>query len=647
MLFSRSGPLRRPEAAVAAFVLACGVAEDARAQRVNDNAVASAEDAFGASIGTEKVGLYSSTDVRGFSPVTAGNIRLEGLYIDRPATFTDRLVESNTVRVGLAAQNYLFPAPTGVVDYRLRRAGDKPITSVLLGYGAMGGGRIEVDSQIPLAEGLSLAAGAAIFEHEYASGSDPLAVSYGLVLRWKPLPGTEIIPFWSRIDNYDQEAVPLYQGGSVLLPPQIKRLDYPGPVWADQRSAQNNYGMLARGRAPGNIDLAAIIFRSENHIATNYASIFSDFAADRTARLRITRDPKAFTDSTSGELRAGKTFIEGERRHTFQVSLRGRKRQAAYGGGTTTDFGRVSLDAPVTFAEPAFTPRAQARDRVSQWTAGLAYDGRWRNHGSVNLGAQYTDYTKRAARPGAPISETHNPTWLYNGALAVDLARSVAAYGSVTRGLEESGVAPDSAANRTQALPAIVTDQWDAGLRWKLPKDMRLVTGVFQVRKPYFAPDDVNVYRELGRVRQRGAEISLTGSPVKNLSVVAGAVLMSPKVSGEPVEAGLIGSKPVGQTERLLTLSGTYNLPVEGLTLTFAANNHGARTGDQTNRIEIPARTILDAGLRYRFDALGTPALLRFQVTNLTDEFDWKPVSSGTYEVNAPRTFTLYLTMDF
>ena len=628
-------------------VLLAGLAGSAMAQRVNDNAVASAEDAFGASIGTEKVGLYSSSDVRGFSPVTAGNIRLEGLYVDRPASFTDRLVESNTVRVGLAAQNYLFPAPTGVVEYKLRRAGDKRIVSVLAGYGPMGGGRLEVDAQIPVAPNLSLAAGAAIFEHEYASGVDPLAVSYGLVARWRPAPSTEVIPFWSRIDDYDREAVPLYVSGSAGLPPRVSRRYYPGPVWADQRNTSNNYGLLARGPTLAGVQLAGIVFRSENKLLANYASVFSDFQPDGTARLRINRDPAQATESTSGELRASRAFVEGERRHTVYASIRARRRIAGYGGGVATEFGRVTLGETITVAQPAFTPRAASRDVVEQWTGGVAYDLRWRGRGSLNLGLQRSDYRKTVARPGAPVSEAHDPTWLYNGAMAVDVAKGLAAYASATRGVEESGVAPDSAINRGEALPAIRTDQWDAGLRWVMPHDLRLVAGVFQVRKPYFSFDDGNVFREQGRVRHRGVEVSLTGSPIKGLTMVGGAVLMSPRVSGDPVEEGRIGRRPVGQTRRLLTLSGTYALPAPGMSLTFAANHHGARTGDQANRVKTPARTILDAGVRYRFDAAGTPALLRFQVTNLTNAFDWKVASSGAYEANQPRTFSLFLTMDF
>jgi hypothetical protein len=42
------------------------------AQRANENAVASAQDAFGTSVGNERVGLYFPQSARGFSPVQAG-----------------------------------------------------------------------------------------------------------------------------------------------------------------------------------------------------------------------------------------------------------------------------------------------------------------------------------------------------------------------------------------------------------------------------------------------------------------------------------------------------------------------------------------------------------------------------------------------
>lgn len=51
-------------------------AAPAWAQRADENAVRAAGDAFGTSVGNERIGLYNLVDVRGFSPITAGNIRM-------------------------------------------------------------------------------------------------------------------------------------------------------------------------------------------------------------------------------------------------------------------------------------------------------------------------------------------------------------------------------------------------------------------------------------------------------------------------------------------------------------------------------------------------------------------------------------------
>jgi len=339
--------------------------------------------------------------------------------------------------------------------------------------------------------------------------------------------------------------------------------------------------------------------------------------------------------------------VRGDWAHALHASLRGRQRESLYGGGASLNLGVTHVEDRVDIVEPVFALGTRTRDEVEQWTGGLAYDLRWRRRGSLSLGLQRADYRKAVQRPDGVRAVAHDPAWLYNAAASWTVSPRLALYGSVTRGLEESGVAPDSAANRTQALPAIITDQWDAGVRWVLPRNLRMVAGGFQVRKPYFAADDANVFREMGSVRHRGVEVSLTGSPVEGLSVVAGAVLMRPRVTGAPVREGRIGREPVGQTQRVLTLSGTWALPVEGLAFTFAANNHGRRAADQSNRTHTPAATILDAGLRYRFDIGDKPALLRAQVTNLADTFDWKVISSGAFEVNAPRTATVFLTVDF
>ena len=75
----------------------------ALAQRAAENAVASADDAFGSSVGLEQTGIYSEQDTRGFSPAKAGNARIDGVYYDPVGSLSARLRYANVVRVGFAA----------------------------------------------------------------------------------------------------------------------------------------------------------------------------------------------------------------------------------------------------------------------------------------------------------------------------------------------------------------------------------------------------------------------------------------------------------------------------------------------------------------------------------------------------------------
>ena len=123
----------------------------AQAQRAGDNVVTQAQDAFGTTVGNEQIGLYSAGAVRGFSPTRAGNLRIDGLYFDLQG-FTPALFERTRVRVGIAAQGYVFPAPTGIVDYSLRGTATSS-RSLILGAGPYGSLSAEADLRAASGDG--------------------------------------------------------------------------------------------------------------------------------------------------------------------------------------------------------------------------------------------------------------------------------------------------------------------------------------------------------------------------------------------------------------------------------------------------------------------------------------------------------------
>ncbi|MGO1071044.1 TonB-dependent receptor domain-containing protein [Lysobacter sp. CA199] len=637
-----------------AWTLGCGLAAcaaAAQAQRAGDNAVTAAEDAFGGTLGNETIGLYSSKQVRGFSPVDAGNVRMDGIYFDRQGTVPPALVEGSTIRVGLSALNYPFPAPTGIVDYRLKKAGDERVLSVLGALNAYGAPALELDAKLPIVDGrFGIAANIALAREEYYDGADARYVRAGFVPRWRPTENIEILPFWSISRGRDEEVAPTIITSGPHRPPKIQRRRHFGQSWSDNEYDSRNYGVLGKARLGADWALAGGVFRSINNQPSGFAELFTDTAADGTTREKVIADPQQRYASTSGELRLSRSFREGPRLHVLHLAVRGRSLDSEYGGSAAAiDYGWRPLGEPRPVPRPEsfeFGPRTH--DHVEQWTGGLAYEGRWRDVGELSLGIQRSRYRKHVDQPGLARTSSRDDPWLPNATASVYLSKTLAVYAGHTRGLEESGIAPDDAANRNQALPAIRTRQTDAGLRWSLNQNLKFVAGAFDVRKPYFTTDENNVFGAIGEVRHRGVELSLSGKPADHWSLVAGAVLMRPRVSGEAVRLGRVGDRPIGQTERVLRSDVEYRPPVlPGWSFDLSMSHYGERVVSRDGVNRVPAYTLVDVGARYRFKLGAAPATLRLLVANAGDTFTWNIYGNNSFGLTDGRRYVAQLAVDF
>jgi iron complex outermembrane receptor protein len=271
---------------------------------------------------------------------------------------------------------------------------------------------------------------------------------------------------------------------------------------------------------------------------------------------------------------------------------------------------------------------------------------RWRGVGEFGLSVQRTDYSKSVETPGGPLPASENETWLINATASVQANDWLTFYGGYARGLEESPVAPQNAVNRDEAPPAILTRQMDAGVRIVLPRNMRLVAGVFDVSKPYFALDTGRVFRRLGEVRHRGVEISLSGQPLPGLTAILGALVYDGTLSGDERDAGLVGRHPVGWIGRYVNGALDYRVPfVQGLSVDLAYESTGDRTADRLNSFVIPGRYVVSLGARYRFDLDGAPATLRVQTANIMGDYGWNNIGEG-FHYNMPRRWSAGLAVD-
>ena len=626
----------------------------AQAQRASENVVTSAQDAFGASIGEDSVGLYSDNEARGFSPKDAGNMRIEGLFYDQQRFFGfgDQLVQSIVIRVGLSAQTDPFPAPTGIADIRLRLPGDETITSISADYGPYGSSYSgQVDLETPLIDGkLGTVLSFAVKQSELDFHGVYYSIDFSALMHWTPRDNTEFISFIQQDKGFDSELKPLIFMGGAFLPPKIDRSVFFGQDWAKRKSrTQRDYGVIARSLISRNWRIQIGAFRSYNGLASDFAVFYRNTQPDGTADLEVRARPPPKLGSYSGEVRASGVFSEGPRRHTVNLSARGRLVRRTFGGDDTVSFGTAPIGVFAAVPEPTFNLGPESVDKVRQGTLGVSYVTLWQGIGKISAGLQKSFYQRKVDQPNLPLVTSRTSPWFYSGSAAAYLNDDLTLYASYTRGLEESGIAPENASNPGEALPASLTEQLDAGLRYKITPDLTLIAAVFEISKPFFDRDPTNIFTRVGSLRHRGVELSLSGHPFEGLKIVTGAMFLQARVSGTTVDQGLIGSVPPGRVPMLIRFNADYGPAVwRGFSVNANISYDQSHYADRINTLRISPSTTLDVGVRYNFEIFDSTASIRLDAKNITNVYIWTVHgSSGQYQPTAPRRVIAKFAIDF
>lgn len=626
-----------------------------RAQHAADNPITAADDAYGLTLGLESVGIYNPGLVRGFSPQSAGNVRIDGLYFDEQGSLSKRVVEGSTIRVGVSEIGYAFPAPTGIVDYELRHSGDDtPSATVIANVGPYEAWGISVDGSVPLmGNALVLPIGVSI----QRSTQTP---------SWGPFPGytsavksAGVTPLWAPNDRIIVRAIldwqqtsaaktfPLFFTAGDFLPPTIPT-GYLGQNWAEGRTVTKNLGALVAAKLTDVWALKAGIFRSQIDYPISYADSYTNIQPSGRSEHLIVRYPDQNTSSSSGEVRLTGTFTARDWRQQLTFMARGRDTNARYGGDDVVDEGPAVIGVLVQSPQPQFTYSARTSDRADLWSAGSAYRVDWRKIAEFEIGIQDENYRETVVSPGAPDSQVSaHPVRVYSNA-AVELTSQWTLYVGYTQGLENSGAAPNAAQNSGAVLPASLTWQVDSGVRYLVTPKLKIIAGVFELQKPYFNLDTNNVDRELGVQKAKGFELSVAGEPVEYLHVNIGTIYGRVSILGPDLAAERVGSVAVGQPRLMYVANTDYTLPwYPAASLDVSATHFGAAPESVDNGIYTPRVTRVNFGGRYTFTAFGKQTTLRVQLQNALSAKEWtSQYTPGFFLWPQPRTVFAYLTTD-
>lgn len=635
--------------------LAAGLAllpSAAAAQRTEENATVQSADAFGTQIGNERTGLYSANEVRGFDPVELGNARIEGLYFDQIDRLPRVLTDRSAIRVGISAQGFFFPAPTGLVDHQLIEVGDQARLSIDADTGAYWAPGASLDFALPLAGAeFGIAGGMGMRNFASADGRSNRFRNGGLLAAWQPFEGAEIKAFVGTIRRIEEEARPTLFVDGAVLPPLIERGVDLSQDWSDRNNHTLTSGAIVR-LPLGGFTLQGGLFLDRSTDRTRFADLLQGVGADGSVRERvIIADGGLETRSMSGELRVLREWQGGSLAHRLAISLRGRDKQRRFGSSRRLSLGASTVLAPDPRDEPDYDLRPSSRDGVNQLSYGVAYSLASRGGFSFGLGLSHANYRKQTdfADPLESDAFSSSDPLLWDVSSSYAVSSWLTVFAGASRGLEEALIAPESALNRSETPPAILSRQTEGGLRIALGSGLTLVGGGFRIEKPYFNLDPARIYRQLGSITVTGAELSLSGELAPGLSLVAGTVLLDPVIDGEAVSSGLIGRRPIGQARRRAILNLDWR-PAGGTSdwsFDLALESRSATTANSANTLDAPAHASIDLGSRYRFTVGDAGMLLRLRVQNVLNDYGWLVSSSGGFTYTNGRTALVQLIADF
>jgi iron complex outermembrane recepter protein len=606
---------------IIAAVCAAYVSQASSQQRAQDNAVTSAEDAFGTSIGLQSVGLYSQNDARGFDPQQAGNLRIEGLYFDQETYATSVcMVRETAMRIGIAAQAYSFPSPTGIADFSLRIPGDSQAFSGLVSRGPFSASAVQAEEQIPVQpKTLSADFCFAHFQNFLVDlmRHDDSAV-YGSTLSWRPNDKAQVIPFWSYLVGGGRQELPgVYTDGTDPLP-RFRERDLASQTWTNQGWRMTTLGAIVKSELDSHWQVTGGLFHSQENDPWDFEP-YLQLNPNGTADSNVDVTPPQLANSTSGELRLTGVSVHGAWRQQLQFAVRGRDVTRSYGGDDDIDFGNIALQDQTQFAQPPILLTARSEDRVRQLDFGVTLDERWQDVGSAAIGVLKDDYQRSAEVPLSTPETFHTMPLLLNMRVALQAGRSLIFYGSYTQGLEDSALAPLIAINRGEPPAAGRTWQVDGGVRYAPDEKLRVIFGAFDIHKPYLNVDSDDVYRPLGRLHNEGLESSLSYIN-SGFTVLAGGVLIKPRVDLTVPQPGVIGSEPLGPVPLTLTANLDCAPPQWGAwAASLQWNRLSSRYATSDDRQRLPPLATLAAGVRYQWKLRENSWTLRFDAFNLTN----------------------------
>lgn len=590
-------------------------------------------------------------DVNGIAQVTVRGFNVARVYADGVpnnslglGVFVEEM-DRMEILSGLSGFLYGASPVGGLVNYQLKRPTDTNLRRLTLGnYGGSQyyvhadlGGRVGDTGAFGYRLNVLKQDGDTAIDHqsvgrEMFSGQFDWRITQRLSLQFG---------LSSKRYRLDGRPFQFYLGTSVPDPLDGSKLYAPSNTFVDIDTGEANVGLTYRISENLSIRTAYQRKKDERSMAYGIGNLLSPTQYQMnlfgSRHDMLNEGGYAYLDSS---------FLTGSVRHRVTMGFNGyshKGRLAVFAHGTPFFF-----DGPhtVDFASPnaggVTVPAWDLRNARMSHNATLRHlntiigdDVQINDRWTLKLGANRSRITSESFDPvggGAIAGSLYNKT-ATTPTLSVLYRPSdgVTAYASYIESLEPGAIVGTTYQNAGEILEPLMSRQLELGLKGTVG-GVHLAGTLFEIDKANEHADDgtpTGRYVQDGRQVHRGLELSATGKPMKEWTVIAGLVLMGTQIArtNDPL---LAGKKPTWVSERSFKVYTEYGpVALPGWTFTGGVYFVGGSFQDAMNTQRVPGYHLFDLGLRYRTKLMGADTVMRLNLMNVTNERYWAASSPG------------------
>ncbi|WP_167706591.1 TonB-dependent receptor [Sphingobium fuliginis] len=220
-------------------------------------------------------------------------------------------------------------------------------------------------------------------------------------------------------------------------------------------------------------------------------------------------------------------------------------------------------------------------------------------------------------------------------------------YGNFIKALEPGGIAGGTAANAGEAFPPLTSEQVEGGAKARFG-GVLATAALFRIRKAnQYLDARTNLYTQDGLQENKGLELSVAGTVLPHLNLIAGATWIDAKQL-RTAGGAFDGKKAPGVPKFTSVINADYDLPwIEGLTLSSSLFYTSRSTVDNLNTREADSWVRVDLGASYRFKVSDVSFVARASVENVANKRYWVTSFSNLLSQGVPRSLALSLSADF